>query len=103
MLSPHEKLRKLFRLVHPKTHRRNNSRTVALLLEISLQPGLSVEELSTVIRLHKSGCGHNLNLLSQAGLVDLQKQVKGGRLRVFPITTESGEKLLQKLTAIIAA
>ena len=102
-MTPRQKLQKLFRLVHPKTHRRNNSRTVALLLEISLQPGLSVEELSAVIRLHKSGCGHNLNLLSQAGLVNLQKQVKGGRLRVFPITTEAGEKLLQKLTSVIAS
>jgi DNA-binding MarR family transcriptional regulator len=103
MLSPHEKLRKIFHLVNPKTHRRNNSRTVELLLEISLRPGSSIDDLTKVMRLHRSWCGANLSILSQAGLVDLKRQVSGGRLRLFPEVTPAGQKVLQKLTAVLAA
>lgn len=101
---PLKKLRKLLGLMHPKTQRRNHSRTLGILLEICLNPGRPVTAICARVQLSQAAVnGHLVYLAKTGAILPGKRGAKHGKRvskTLFPVPTEKGLKVIQQLAAV---
>lgn len=102
-----KKLRKLMRLMHPRTTLANTSRTTAVLLEIYLNPGAVVRPIGQHVNLSGGALSQHLKRLAEWGMIRPGKQVTkheggGQSLTLRPVVTPLGAQVVEQLAAVLA-
>ena len=100
--TPTHSLRRLLRLMHPPMAARNNSRTIHTLVEVSMNPGLSMEPLTKSTGLSIAGVHRNIEILIRRGLLRTELRKVNGTRIIFCYCTPEGDAMVAKLTNVIA-
>ena len=92
--------------MHPKTTLANSSRTLAVLLEIYLNPGDYVQSIQKRVNLSGAGVARHLERLAAAGLIEPRKTLKpqgNGRKSMTrrPVATPKGEAVILQLEGVL--